>query len=73
MEFHSRFQKLLLIIQIGLNPELICCYILEIFSTKNKPLMMFNVLNSLYIYSLDDIYSESLHYSFCAMLDYPSM
>lgn len=34
------------------------------FATKNKSLMMFNVLNSLYIYSLDDIYSESLHYSF---------
>lgn len=43
------------------------------FATKNKSLMMFKVLNSLYIYSLDDIYSESLHYSFCAMLDYSGM
>lgn len=35
------------------------------FAIKSKSLMM---LNSLYIYNLDDIYSESLHYSFCAML-----
>lgn len=43
------------------------------FAIRNQSLMMFNVLNSLYIYNLDDIYSESLHNSFCAMLDYSGM
>lgn len=62
------FQKLLLIIQIILIPELIMNLLLHFrnlyFATKNKSLMMFNVLNSQYIYSLDDVYSEPLHYSF---------
>lgn len=68
MEFHSMFQKSLLIIQIILIPELIMNLLLHFrnlyFATKNKSLIVFSVLNSQYIYSLDDIYSESLHYSF---------